>query len=94
MCTGGESNQGPLGPKSDALSTAPLRLSIPIRERTKSICKRRILLLERLVTSGIPQGNVIGLVLFPVFINYLPDVTEVLIKLFADDAKIYAVVSN
>ena len=28
------------------------------------------------------------------FINYLPDVTEVLIKLFADDAKIYAVVSN
>ena len=27
MCTGGESNQGPLGPKSDALSTAPLRPS-------------------------------------------------------------------
>ena len=25
MCTGGESNQGPFGPKSDALSTAPLR---------------------------------------------------------------------
>ena len=24
MCTGEESNQGPLGPKSDALSTAPL----------------------------------------------------------------------
>ena len=28
MCTGGESNQGPLGPKSDALSTAPLRPSL------------------------------------------------------------------
>ena len=28
MCTGGKSNQGPLGPKSDALSTAPLRPSI------------------------------------------------------------------
>ena len=27
MCTGGELNQGPLGPKSDALSTAPLRPS-------------------------------------------------------------------
>ena len=27
MCTGGESNQGPHGPKSDALSTAPLRPS-------------------------------------------------------------------
>ena len=23
MCTGGDSNQGPLGPKSDALTTAP-----------------------------------------------------------------------
>ena len=46
------------------------------------------------VTSGIPQGSVIGPVLFLVFINDLPDVIEVLIKLFADDAKIYAVVSN
>ena len=27
MCTDGESNQGPLGLKSDALSTAPLRPS-------------------------------------------------------------------
>ena len=25
MCTGRGSNQGPLGPKSDALTTAPLR---------------------------------------------------------------------
>ena len=25
MCTGRESNQGPLGPKSDALTPAPLR---------------------------------------------------------------------
>ena len=33
-------------------------------------------------------------VLFLVFINDLPDVIEVLVKLFADDAKIYAVVPN
>ena len=46
------------------------------------------------VTSGIPQGSILGPVLFLVFINHLPDVIEVLIKLFADDAKIYAVVSN
>ena len=32
MCTGRGSNQGPLGPKSDALTTAPLR------HRTISIC--------------------------------------------------------
>ena len=35
MCTGGESNQGPLGPKSDALSTAPLRLSRSRRTHNK-----------------------------------------------------------
>ena len=46
------------------------------------------------ITSGIPQGSVLGLFLFLVFINDLPDVIEVLIKLFADDAKIYAVVPN
>ena len=43
------------------------------------------------VTSGIQQGSVLDPVLFLVSINDLPDVIEVLIKLFADDAKIYAV---
>ena len=46
------------------------------------------------ITSGIPQGSVLGPVLFLVFINDLPEAIEVLMKLFADDAKIYAVVSN
>ena len=41
-------------------------------------------------------ASVLGPVLFLVLINDLPDVIEVLIKLFADDANIYmyAVVSN
>ena len=46
------------------------------------------------ISSGIPQGSVLGPVPFLVFINDLPYVTEVLMKLFADDAKIYAVVPN
>ena len=41
-----------------------------------------------------PQGSVLGPVLFLVFVNDLPDVMNVLIKLFADDAKLYSVVSG
>ena len=41
------------------------------------------------VTSGIPQGSVLGPSLFLVYINNMPDVINALIKLFADDAKVY-----
>ncbi|MCP4488285.1 MAG: hypothetical protein GY820_13325 [Gammaproteobacteria bacterium] len=44
------------------------------------------------VTSGVPQGSVLGPTLFLLFVNDLPDIVEsgVIIKLFADDLKIYA----
>ena len=48
----------------------------------------------REVTSGIIQGSVLGPVLFLVFINDFPHVIEVLLKLFADDAKVYNIISN
>ena len=41
------------------------------------------------VTSGILQGCVLGPTLFLIYINDLPDVVEVLMKLFADGAKLY-----
>ena len=41
------------------------------------------------VKSGIPQGSVLGPILFVLFINDMPDVVESLIELFADDAKIF-----
>ena len=46
------------------------------------------------VTSGIPQGSVLGPVLFTIYINDLPNVVCNTTKLFADDAKIYSVVNN
>ena len=46
------------------------------------------------VTSGIPQGSVLGPILFLVFINDLPEVILAFIKLFADDAKIIGRVNS
>ena len=41
------------------------------------------------ITSGIPQGSVLGPILFLISINDLPDVIKCSIKLFADDEKLY-----
>ncbi len=38
--------------------------------------------------SGVPQGSVIGPLLFLLFVNGLPDVLEALTLLFADDVKL------
>ena len=42
----------------------------------------------------IPQSSVLGPILFLIYINDLPDVVEVLMKLFADNAKLYHIVTN
>jgi len=46
------------------------------------------------VTSGVPQGSVLGPTLFIYYINDMPDVLDCLIKIFADDTKIYSTVNN
>ena len=46
------------------------------------------------VHSGIPQGSVLGPVLFTIYINDLPDVVESICKIFADDTKLYGPTQN
>ena len=41
------------------------------------------------LSSGIPQGSVLGPILFLIFINDLPDCLSSLCKIFADDTKVY-----
>jgi hypothetical protein len=43
----------------------------------------------RPITSGIPQGSVLGPVLFVIYINDLPEAVRSMMFLFADDAKLY-----
>ena len=64
--------------------------------RTQRVKVNGVLSESKCVLSGIPQGTVLGPLLFIIFINDLPEVCNNLSKifLFADDAKLYKCISD
>jgi len=46
------------------------------------------------IRSGIPQGSVLGPILFVIFINDLPDVVSTTAKIFADGMKLFRAVQT
>ena len=46
------------------------------------------------IRAGIPQGSILGSLLFIIFINYIVNEINAEIKLFADDTSLYLIVDN
>ena len=65
-----------------------------LTDRTMRVCVEGQWSEVKHVLSGVPQGSVLGPLLFVLYVNDLPDIVKSKIKLFADDLKLIGNAAN
>ena len=65
-----------------------------LTNRQKRVTIRETLSNWSPVTSGVPQGRILGPTLFLVYVNNIPNVVTSSIEMFAEDTKIYREINN
>ena len=64
------------------------------KERKKHVVLNEQVSAWKNINAGVPQGSILGALLFLIYINDLPEGLTTNVKLFTDDTSLFSVVHN